>query len=225
MAERNALPGTTVVRWSERPDMESFMRSVVPGHTESEIREAFRDRFGVTLTDGQIGNFKSARGLRSGTHGGWFKKGAAPHNKGRAQREWMGDDAMERTMATRFRTGHVSERWAGVPVGAERTNRDGLVEVKVDERPTPGTKDNWVPKHRLVWELSHGRPVPPGHKVIFCDGDRGNLDPSNLLLVSCSELMRMNRGPGWSDRVTAEAALSVARLEAAISERRGHGEG
>lgn len=227
MAERNSLPGTTVVRWSERPDMEKFMRSVIPGHTEEEIRGAFRDRFGVTLTEGQIGNFKSSRGLRSGTRGGCFPKGNVPHNKGLAQAEWMTPGGMERSSATRFAEGHVSDRWSDVPVGAERVTKDGYVEVKVADRPSGrGTAhDNWVPKHRLVWERSHGEPVPPGHKVIFCDGDRGNLDPSNLLLVSCSELLRMNRGHGWSDRGTAEAALAVARLEAAISERGRNGQG
>lgn len=56
------------MRWTD--DMLGFMRDYVPGHTEGEIRAAFRERFGIVLTDSQIGNAKTRLGVRSGTCGG-----------------------------------------------------------------------------------------------------------------------------------------------------------
>lgn len=208
------------IRWRDRPDMVGFMLGYIPGHTEQEIREAFAERFGIELTEGQIGNFKHNHGVKSGTHGGRFAKGMTPANKGKRQADFMSPEAIERTRATRFQKGQLPHNAADLPIGAERVTKDGYVEVKVADRPAGerNCHDNWVPKHRLVWERANGREQPKGTKVIFCDGDRGNLDPGNLLLVTDAELAVMNRlGQTWSDRQTAEAVLALARLKMAAS--------
>lgn len=213
------LTTTTAVRWSRHPEMVDFMLGFIPGHTEPEIREAFAERFGIELTEGQIGNFKHSHGVKSGTAGGRFERGHVPANKGVPMSEWMAPDAIERSSAGRFRPGQLPHN-ARIPIGTERVTKDGYVEVKVADRPdgSRSAHDNWVPKHRLVWERANGREQPKGTKVIFCDGDRGNLDPGNLLLVTDAELAVMNRlGQTWSDRQTAEAVLALARLKMAAS--------
>jgi hypothetical protein len=50
-------------------EQNDFLREFIPGHTESEIVEAYRERFGVTLTLPQVGNRKTKLGVNSGTHG------------------------------------------------------------------------------------------------------------------------------------------------------------
>lgn len=69
-----------MIKWREHPEMVQFMMDYIPGHMESEIREEFNKRFGIILTEGQIGNFKFKYGIKSGTHGGCFQKGQIPKN-------------------------------------------------------------------------------------------------------------------------------------------------
>lgn len=71
------------LRWADHPEYDGFLREFTAGHSEREIIAAFRERFGVTLTEAQLGNRKAKLGLRSGTAGGRFEKGNVPHNKGR----------------------------------------------------------------------------------------------------------------------------------------------
>ncbi|MDN0055650.1 HNH endonuclease signature motif containing protein [Collinsella ihumii] len=208
------------IRWRKRPDMVEWMTAFIPGHSEAEIRAGFKDRFGIELTRPQIKNFKAVRGVRSGTVGGRFQKGNAPSNKGRRIEDFMTPEAIERTRDTRFKAGQLPHNAARLPIGCERVTRDGYIEVKVAHRPsrTRQAHDNWVPKHRLVWERAHGRPQPKGTKIIFCDHDLRNFDPANLLLVTNAEAGVMNRmGQEWSDRETAEAVLALARLKMAAS--------
>lgn len=211
-----ALPTTTVIEWAKHPEMVSFMVEFIPGHTEQEIRAEFLSRFGIELTESQIANFKHNHGIRSGTHGGRFVKGQKSWNKGRPMREWMSEEAIERTRATRFKKGNIPHNTR--QVGEERVTVDGYVEVHVARCRREKHNDQWVLKQRLVWEQHHGMPVPEGCKVIFCDGNRQNFDPENLLLVTDEELMRMNwEGTGWQDRETAESARELARVRSAIS--------
>ena len=208
------------IRWRKHPEYDEFLRGCIPGHQEREIADAFEREFGVRLTRSQVKNAKTRLGVTSGTHGGRFEPGHVPANKGRPQEEWMPPESAERTLATRFRPGQLPHNARGLPIGAERVTKDGYVEVKVADRPSGerNCHDNWVPKRRLAWEREHGRPQPRGTNVIFCDGDRGNLDPGNLLLVTDAELAVMNRlGRTWSDRPTAEAVLALARLKMAAS--------
>jgi hypothetical protein len=49
------------------------------------------------------------------------------------------------------------------------------------------------PLHHLLWERTHGRDVPAGHVIRHADGNRNNLDPANLILVTRNELVRENQ--------------------------------
>ena len=83
-----------------------------------------------------------------------------------------------------FQKGHPN--FFKKPLGYERTHPDGYTWVKVAE------PDVFRAKHRVVWEQYNG-PIPPGHKVIFADGDKSNFNIDNLLLVTNSELVILNR--------------------------------
>jgi hypothetical protein len=68
----------------------------------------------------------------------------------------------------------------GAPLGAERL-RDGYLSRKITlEGPY---SRRWRFVHVMTWEGLHG-PVPPGHMVTFKDGDRSNITPDNLALIS-----------------------------------------
>lgn len=210
--------------WS--PERDRFLSEYVPGHTQSETIAAFRERFGIELTVGQLKNRKAVLGLRSGTLGGRFERGNVPPNRGKAWADYMPEDAQERCRATQFRKGDLPHNT--LPVGSERVTSDGYVEVKVAMRPSGRTAhDNWVPKARLVWERENGCSVPEGSMVVFLDGDPTNLDPANLALETRAEHAVIARNHmAYADRWSHEVAVAIARLMHASSEARevaGHG--
>lgn len=211
------LPTTTVVRWSKCPEMADFMLEIIPGHTEGEIRAAFSERFGIDLSESQIGNFKRRHGLRSGTHGGRFMKGAKSFNKGRRWSDYMPEESAARCRATQFRKGDLPHNARGV--GEERVTKDGYVEVHVSQSRREKANDQWVLKQRLIWERENGRSLGPGEVVLFADGDKGNFDPGNLVAVTRAENIGLQRiGRPYRDRATLLAALGVVRLNSAISD-------
>lgn len=212
-----------MIRWKDSPEMAEWMASFIPGHTEREIAEGFEERFGVRLTRSQIKNFKSSRGIRSGTHGGCFEPGHEPANKGRPWSEWMPEESAERCRATQFKEGQLPHNAFGRPVGFERVNRDGYVEVKVKDGRQSKANDNYRLKHRVVWERSNGRKLEPGEVVVFADRDKRNFDPENLVAVSMSDwAVISNRGIPYCDRETLEAAVMAAKVRraACAAERR-----
>lgn len=48
-----------MIKWLEHPEYVRFMKKIIPGHTEPEIKAAFKKKYGINLTDGQIGGFKT----------------------------------------------------------------------------------------------------------------------------------------------------------------------
>lgn len=113
-----------------------------------------------------------------------FKKGHTPFCKGKKQTEWMSPEGIKRCEATRYKPGHKPQNWR--PVGSERINIYGYIEVKVKDE-----QYGWRAKHRVVWESTHG-PIPPGYNVMFKDGDRQNCDIDNLYLASNQDKMVRN---------------------------------
>lgn len=207
------------VHWDEARI--GFMRSVIPGHTEQQIRDAFQERFGEVLTESQIGNAKRRLGVKSGTTGGRFEKGRVPANKGRTwEEQGISPEAQARSRSTCFKKGGMPHNAKDKPVGYERVSRDGYVEVKVAERPTRSDRnDNFRPKHHLVWEEANGRPVPPSTMIVFANGDKRDFDPANLVAVPRSlwAVISRDRIP-YSDRETLEAAMGLARLKSGLHE-------
>ena len=113
-----------------------------------------------------------------------FQKGHEPFCKGKQQSEWMSAEGIERTKATRFKSGHKPANYR--PVGSERVNIYGYIEVKVQEGMY-----GWRQKHREVWQAAHG-PIPTGYNVMFKDGNKQNCTLDNLYLASNAEKMKHN---------------------------------
>lgn len=114
-------------------------------------------------------------------HGGRvtrFKKGSTPYTKGRKIEEWMSPEGIANSTKTRFRKGQLSHNIR--PVGSERVNVEGYIEIKIAD------PNKWRQKQRVVWESANG-PVPDGYVVSFRDGNKLNCELSNLMLTTKAE--------------------------------------
>ena len=109
-----------------------------------------------------------------------FKPGHQTWNKGMKGLDIGGK-------ATRFKPGRKPHTWR--PIGTERVSADGYLERKLTD--TGCTRRDYVPVHRIVWRDA-GRDIPPGHALVFKDGNKRNFDLDNLELVTRQELMRRN---------------------------------
>ncbi|KAA6351240.1 hypothetical protein EZS27_001386 [termite gut metagenome] len=114
---------------------------------------------------------------------GFFLKGHVPDNKGKEQTDFMCEESIERTKATRFRKGHTPCNHK--PVGYERIDKYGYVEIKTAE------PNFFEFKHRVVWKQHNGE-IPDRHKIRFKDGNKLNLCIENLYMVSNAEHMIEN---------------------------------
>jgi hypothetical protein len=123
-----------------------------------------------------------------------FKPGQVPINKGVRRPGW----APGRMKSTQFKSGErrgaASRNW--MPVGSIRVDYEGYQRIKVREwEPGEATGFGntriWPLLQRHTWEQVHG-PIPPGHAVVFKDGNRQHCAIENLELISRADLMKRN---------------------------------
>ncbi|MDD3416378.1 MAG: HNH endonuclease signature motif containing protein [Lachnospiraceae bacterium] len=178
-----------------------FMRSYILGHGRKEIQKEFKEKFGCELTINQVKAYIRKSGIKTGLNG-QFKKGMIPKNKGQ---KGVCDPRCKKTW---FKKGHVPV--GHKPVGSERINVDGYIEIKVKE------PNVWRLKQRVVWEVEHG-PIPPGHVIVFADGNRENVKIDNLRMISRSELQYINRlGIKRESAEITDAAIAAAELKESV---------
>lgn len=178
-----------------------FMRLNCKGRSYQELTNLFNEKFLTSLTLKQIKAAMKNRGFTNGRDAR-FKPGQVPHNKNKK--------GIRVSPETEFKPGHIPANY--MPVGSERINTEGYLDVKVAD------PNKWRAKHRIVYEQLHG-PVPKGNVIIFADGNKLNLDPNNLLMVTRGELAVMNHsGLIFKDSDLTKSGHLVARLKMKISE-------
>ena len=180
-----------------------FLRDNYPGKSRAELTKLFNEEFSTLLSKRQITSVLKRYGFINGL-GGRFQKGHCPWNKGLK--------SVTGYSSTRFKTGHtpLNKR----PILSERVNRYGYIEIKV------ANPNVWKSKHSYVWKMRHGD-IPKNHVVIFADGNNRNFDIDNLLLVSRSELVQMNKQKLiFNDKELTKTGKNIATLGLAINQKK-----
>lgn len=187
-----------------------YIRANFYGVGHKEMADRLNELFGTSYTQQQINSFYCNHKLNSGRTGR-FEKGSVPANKGKKWDEFMSPEAQARSRATCYKKGNLPSDTK--PIGWERIDRDGYTYVKVCMRPSrTNCNDNFVAKHRLLWERAHG-PIPPDHVVIFKDGDKQNFALENLQCVPRATVAVMNkRGLFSTDPALTESGVYVAEV-------------
>jgi hypothetical protein len=165
----------TYHRYSD--EEKNFIVENVKGRSVAELTELFNRRFGLSLTIEQTRYFMKRYKLRNGLDRR-FSSGNIPV---RAKRFRKGEHSARET---EFKKGARPVNYK--PLGSERVGATGYVEIKT------GEPNKWKRKHTFVWEKANGN-VPPGHVVIFTDGNNRNFSLENLILVTRRELAVMNK--------------------------------
>lgn len=168
-----------------------YIADNIAGRHPDEMAALFNDHFGTDVATSKIKSLAYRHGLKNGRDCRIlasaladgigkqfrFKPGHITWNKGKKGVTTGG-------VATRFVKGQKG--WNYMPVGSERVNGDGYVDVKIAD---PG---KWRQKHHLIWEAANG-PIPKGHCLIFADSNPLNVTLDNLILITRAELAVMNK--------------------------------
>ena len=145
-------------------------RTLIIGDYHSQFCRQF-DRSDITAK--HLHALRKRKGWKTGRTG-CFEKGNIPHPNARP----TGPNA------TSFKKGRKPHNWK--PVGSRRINADGYIEVKTAEPST------WQQLHTITWMEHHGA-IPDSHCVVFKDGNKLNVDPGNLELITRNANLQINR--------------------------------
>lgn len=185
-------------------EMLEYVQANAAGVSNQEMTDRCNQLFGVNMTVDKMKSFKGNHGISSGLTG-WFEKGHVSHNKGKKMP--LHPNAARHT----FRKGNIPHNF--LEIGTLTVTTDGYLIRKV------ANPNEWELESRLVWKAHHGE-IPEGHKIIYLDGDRMNVDISNLAMVSDAEHLEMTReklrfkNPDLTRAGVAVAKLTVATKKA-----------
>lgn len=166
-----------------------------------ELTKRFNSHFGTSMTPSQIKGFIKAHGFKSGRTGR-FEKGQTSWN--------MGTKGLIKPNSGSFQKGHcpVNHR----PVGSERVNVEGYIEIKTAE------PNVWDLKQRVVYEQNCG-PIPKGNNVRFRDGNKRNVSLDNLFLVDNRENALLNKRYKMSNQPVEhrETIVLLAKIDVKVA--------
>lgn len=168
--------------WSEK--MKTFLKELYPEHTNAEIAKILNiSESSVSAQAFKLKLFKTEEFHREKRKATQFQKGNISHNKGKKWDEFMSKEGQKNSRKTTFKKGHASHNRK--PVGYERINVDGYIEVKASEPRT------FKLKHRVIWEQHHGK-IPAGYNIQFRDKNPLNCTIENLYIISRKEQINQN---------------------------------
>lgn len=177
-------------------EQEEFLKKNAIGTGNETLTNLFNKEFETNFLVTQVIAWKNRNAVSSGLDGR-FEEGREPWNKGMKGLNTGGE-------AGWFKKGQAPINCR--PVGSERITVDGHVEIKTAD------PSDWRHKHVVVWE-KHNGPVPENHVVVFLDSNKENITLDNLMLISRSELVRMNQEDFFfNDPELTKAGLNIVRL-------------
>lgn len=177
--------------WS--PEDDALLRERYPHESTQALANALRRTLppvlgraailGIKKTNEYLASLAATSKLREAGAAFRFPKGNVPANKGLRRPGY----APGRMSETQFKKGESLNR---MPIGSTRLVA-GYLYRKVSDIPHVSWTRNWTIEHRLLWEKANGS-VPPGHALIFKNGDRSDIRLGNLQLITRRELMARN---------------------------------
>ena len=179
------------------PAKDDLLREFYPDLPTAEIARVLRlevsqvydraARLGIRKSAEYLAGPHACRLRRGDNIGAQYRiqPGHVPWNKG--MKGWCAPGCERTQFKPGARFGKAAMLWQ--PIGAERVTKDGILQRKVSD--TGYTPRDYRAVHALVWEAANG-PIPPGHIVVFRDGNRRNFAPENLECISRAENMRRN---------------------------------
>ena len=188
------------------------------GKTLIELADMINKKFNMNIKNKDVGNLKSRLKRRKGinlepaVNDGRYRKGQPPVNKGKKWEDYLTKEQQERAKKTWFKKGNIPFNHR--KVGEERITVDGYIEIKIRE------PNKWQLKHRYIYEKHYGK-IPEGYNLIFLDGDRKNIDLSNLKLVSKAQDLIMNNNKLFStDKDITNTGTIIANVISETSKRK-----
>lgn len=157
------------------PKIKEYILNNYQGKSNIDLAKEVSTKFNVNCNNVSISNFKinmkrrHGISLNTGINAGCYPKGNVPLNKGTKGMFNVGGNR------TSFKKGNTPINYR--PVGSERINVDGYIEIKIKD------PNKWDLKHRVVYKQLHGD-IPKGSVIIFADSNKLNLDPDNLIMIS-----------------------------------------
>lgn len=189
------------------PEIIEFIRNNVKDYTDKQIAVLINEKWALGINEESVTNAKSRYGIRTGFGRGYFVKGhvsSNPIKKGE-----------HKSRGTEFKKGVFSHN--RVPIGSERLSKDGYLEVKIQDGHQV---KNWKSKHRIIWEQING-PIPPKHRIVFLDGNKSNLDITNLELMTYAQTAVMSKKSlFYKDPELTKLGSKIAEIELKVNERK-----
>lgn len=183
---------------------DQFLINNVKGITLKELTKKFNDNFNYKLSESAIANRKNTLKISSRIKGGQFQKGQVGWNKGKKWKDYMSQEGQNNSRRTCFKKGNKPHNHR--PVGSERITIDGYVKIKVAE------PNKWELKARVIYENKYGK-IPVEHKLIYLDGNKQNLELSNLKVVSSAEELIMNNNKlRYDKKELTEVGYTIAKI-------------
>lgn len=188
-------------------EISAFITKNYKGTGRKEMCEMLLREFGKEYTANQIKSFYTNHNLNSGITG-HFEKGHQSHNKGKK----MGPEQYEKAKATMFQKGNRPHNAAAI--GDTTITEDGYEKTKVAE------PNKWKFTQRIIWQKNFGE-IPKGMLVAFKDGDKRNMKPDNLMLITNEEHLELiRRGMRSQFAEITEVGLTLAKVNIAVRRRK-----
>lgn len=183
-------------------EQQAYIEEHYKGIGPTEMAKIINEKWGTEHKASQVKSYYRRKRLNSGLDGK-FNKGHEPWCKGKKI-------GFKRN-AGHFEKGHVPD--TKKEVGAVVKRVDGYW-IKIAE------PNVWEQYHRVIYKQVYGE-IPLNMNVDFKDGNKYNISPENLMLVSKSDHMKLTtRGYRFEDAELTEVGLNIIKIENAIEERR-----
>ena len=217
--------------WTE--DQIRYIKRIAKGNKKKTILEKVNKKFNLTLNINQLNNCMYSRGIKARIRHTWTDE-QVEYLKSIAEgtprkdivdkinekfdlnlsiqqiRDCMNDRGIRNNIDRKFSAKDGNRCQQEKPIGTISKWECGYTRIK--------TGDNeWEFIQRYVWRKHHGE-IPPGHSVIFLDGNTDNYNIENLALVNRNELMkynsmRLNSNDQELNRVTVNLAKLMTKVK------------